>query len=74
MNNNEIEVWDAVPRNILKDKYGDLFIVDVEIKRNSEQTMITLYVSRGRYAHAPSGCAAQLPIVGAGFGLFEVIQ
>lgn len=33
MNNNEIEVWDAVPRNILKDKYGDLFIVDVEIKK-----------------------------------------
>ena len=31
--NNEIEVWDAVPRNVLKDKYGDLFIVDVEIKK-----------------------------------------
>lgn len=30
--NNEIEVWDVVPRNVLKDRSGDMFVVDVEIK------------------------------------------
>ena len=26
------EVWDLVPRNVLKDKGGDIFIIDAEIK------------------------------------------
>ena len=30
--NDRIEVWDIVPRNVLKDKYGDIFVVDAEIK------------------------------------------
>ena len=30
--NNRIEVWDIVPRNVLKDKYGDMYVVDAEIK------------------------------------------
>ena len=31
--NGTYEVWDLVPRNVLKDKDGDMFIVDAEIKR-----------------------------------------
>ena len=31
--NNEYEVWDLVPRNVLKDKDGDIFIIDAEIAR-----------------------------------------
>ena len=27
------EVWDVVPRNVLKDKDGDLYVIDAEIKR-----------------------------------------
>lgn len=27
-------VWDLIPRNVLRDRDGDIFIVDVEIKRN----------------------------------------
>jgi hypothetical protein len=30
--NEKYEVWDLVPRNVLKDKEGDIFIVDAEIK------------------------------------------
>ena len=26
------EVWDLVPRNVLKDKDGDIYVVDAEIK------------------------------------------
>ena len=29
--NGEYEVWDLVPRNVLKDKDGDIFIIDAEI-------------------------------------------
>ena len=29
--NSEYEVWDLLPRNVLKDKDGDIFIVDAEI-------------------------------------------
>ena len=31
--NNEYEVWDVVPRNVLVDDDGDIFVVDAEIKR-----------------------------------------
>ena len=31
--NNEYEVWDLVSRNVLKDKDGDIFIIDAEISR-----------------------------------------
>ncbi|MCI6503020.1 MAG: hypothetical protein MSA13_00120 [Prevotella sp.] len=30
--NNRIEVWDIVPRNVLKDTYGDMYVIDAEIK------------------------------------------
>ena len=30
--NNIYEVWDLVPRNVLKDKDGDIYVVDAEIK------------------------------------------
>ena len=30
--NADFEVWDLVPRNVLKDKGGDIFIIDAEIK------------------------------------------
>ena len=30
--NNEYEVWDLVPRNVLADDEGDIFVVDAEIK------------------------------------------
>jgi hypothetical protein len=26
------EVWDLVPRNVLKDRDGDIYVVDAEIK------------------------------------------
>jgi hypothetical protein len=26
------EVWDLVPRNVLKDNDGDIYVVDAEIK------------------------------------------
>lgn len=31
--NGEYEVWDLLPRNVLVDKEGDIFVVDAEIKR-----------------------------------------
>ena len=31
--NDMYEVWDLVPRNILKDKDGDMYVVDAEIKK-----------------------------------------
>ena len=34
--NDEYEVWDLVPRNVLKDKDGDVFIVDAEIKKKMQ--------------------------------------
>ena len=30
--NEQFEVWDLFPRNVLKDSDGDLFIIDAEIK------------------------------------------
>lgn len=30
--NGEYEVWDLVPRNVLVDNDGDVFVVDAEIK------------------------------------------
>ena len=30
--NDRYEVWDLVPRNVLKDVEGDLFVIDAEIK------------------------------------------
>ncbi len=30
--NAEFEVWDLVPRNVLKDRSGDIYVVDAEIK------------------------------------------
>lgn len=32
--NNNFEVWDVVPRNVLVDPEGDIFVVDAEIKQN----------------------------------------
>ena len=34
--NDDYEVWDLVPRNVLKDKDGDIFIIDAEIALKSE--------------------------------------
>ena len=31
--NNMYEVWDLVPKNVLKDKDGDMYVVDAEIKK-----------------------------------------
>ena len=31
--NAEYIVWDLLPRNVLKDKEGDVFVVDAEIKQ-----------------------------------------
>ena len=31
--NNLYEVWDLVPRNVLKDAEGDIFVIDAEIKK-----------------------------------------
>lgn len=31
--NNHYEVWDLVPRNVLIDEEGDIFVVDAEIKQ-----------------------------------------
>ena len=31
--NKDFEVWDVVPRNVLVDAEGDIFIIDAEIKR-----------------------------------------
>ena len=30
--NQEFEVWDLLPRNVLKDSEGDIFVIDAEIK------------------------------------------
>ena len=30
--NGQYEVWDVVPRNVLVDEEGDIFVVDAEIK------------------------------------------
>lgn len=30
--NGELEVWDLLPRNVLKDCEGDIFVIDAEIK------------------------------------------
>jgi len=32
--NEQYEVWDLLPRNVLKDEEGDIYIVDAEITRN----------------------------------------
>ena len=34
--NDEYVVWDLVPRNVLRDKDGDIFIIDAEIARNQK--------------------------------------
>ena len=31
--NPEYEVWDLLPRNVLKDTDGDIYIIDAEIRR-----------------------------------------
>ena len=31
--NQDYEVWDLFPRNVLKDSDGDIYIVDAEIKK-----------------------------------------
>ena len=30
------EVWDLLPRNVLKDNEGDLFVIDAEIKKSAK--------------------------------------
>ena len=35
--NDELLVWDLVPRNVLRDKEGDIFIIDAEIKVKEEK-------------------------------------
>lgn len=30
--NNSFKVWDVVPRNVLKDKDGDIYVIDAEIE------------------------------------------
>ena len=32
--NSTYTVWDLVPRNVLRDRDGDIYVVDAEIKRN----------------------------------------
>ena len=34
--NREFVVWDLVPRNVLRDKEGDLYIIDAEIAKNNQ--------------------------------------
>ena len=31
--NSEYAVWDLIPRNVLRDSDGDIYVVDAEIKR-----------------------------------------
>ena len=31
--NTDYEVWDLVPRNVLKDNDGDIYVIDAEIKQ-----------------------------------------
>ena len=31
--NADYEVWDLLPRNVLKDNDGDIYVIDAEIKR-----------------------------------------
>lgn len=31
--NSQYEIWDLVPRNVLVDEEGDIFVVDAEIKQ-----------------------------------------
>lgn len=31
--NGEFKVWDVVPRNVLVDKEGDMYVIDAEIAR-----------------------------------------
>ena len=31
--NSDYEVWDVVPRNVLRDKDGDMYVVDAEIAK-----------------------------------------
>ena len=33
--NSQYEVWDVIPRNVLVDDEGDIFVVDAEIKQIS---------------------------------------
>ena len=33
--NGEYKVWDVLPRNVLVDKDGDMYVIDAEIARNS---------------------------------------
>ena len=34
--NSDFTVWDLIPRNVLRDQDGDIFVVDAEIKRNQQ--------------------------------------
>ena len=36
--NSLFEVWDLLPRNVLKDQEGDIYIVDAEINRKGQNT------------------------------------
>ena len=31
--NADYEVWDLLPRNVLKDNDGDIYVIDAEIKK-----------------------------------------
>lgn len=31
--NGSYEVWDLLPRNVLRDKDGDIYVVDAEIRK-----------------------------------------
>jgi hypothetical protein len=47
--NAEYIVWDLLPRNVLKDKEGDVFVVDAEIKNNKKQP--SEYTKTYRFRH-----------------------
>ena len=34
--NSDYEVWDIVPRNVLRDKDGDMYIIDAEIAKKQK--------------------------------------
>ena len=36
--NNTYEIWDLVPRNVLVDAEGDIFVVDAEMKHIKKTT------------------------------------
>ena len=40
--NNSFIVWDVVPRNVLKDKEGDIYVIDAEISLNNSKSDINI--------------------------------